>query len=230
MTNKKVLIVGNKPYENFKFDDIIDSFDIIYRCNLAWPDNNNGTKFGRLAMCDHIYLNFVSKSLSKKEIFDLYGSGYDNAYLSDWYDWFQSNKPNFEEIFHMAYNTSQWNSILSSYGCPHQVTRIPRTGFSTIFKALSESTESHSSSEVFVCCFSLSGDEFRKSFGLKDETAKAEGQGCHDKNNEVNILTWLHNNQKVDASLCMLTDTEEPTLQTDNMQPSPFILDLINKK
>lgn len=226
MKDKKVLIVGNKPYSNFKLDKIVDSFDIIYRCNLTGPGNNNGTKFGRLAMCDHIYLNFVSKSLGKEQIFDIYGSEYDNTYLSDWYDYFKVNRSNFEEVFHMPYDISQWNNMLGSYGCPHRFTKIPRTGYSTIFKALRDS-----SNEVFVCSFSLANDEFRKSLGLKDKTAKAEGSGCHDKNGEINILTWLHNNKKVDASLCMLDDTEELSMTLiDNMEPSKFILDLINQE
>ena len=37
MERQKVLILGNKHYYNFKLNDIIDSFDIVYRFNLAYP-------------------------------------------------------------------------------------------------------------------------------------------------------------------------------------------------
>jgi len=55
MKKQKVLILGNKQYYNFRLNDIVDSFDIIYRFNMALPGKNNGTKLGKLAMCSHVY-------------------------------------------------------------------------------------------------------------------------------------------------------------------------------
>jgi len=226
MKGKKVLVLGNKPYSNFKLNNIIDSFDIIYRCNLAWPGKNNGTKFGKLAMCNHIYENFVKKSVSKEQSIKPYENDYDNAYLSDWYDWFQVNKENFDEVFHQNEQTgNQWNEMLKNYGCPHKFTRTPRTGYSTIFRNLI-----NNNSEIYVSSFSLDDDEIRESIGLKIDKAKSEGSGCHSKSDETNILTWLHNNEKIDASLCMLEDTEEISIKSNNMKFSKFILDLVKKK
>ena len=90
MKKEKVLILGNKQYYNFKLDDIIDSFDKVYRFNMAWPGKNNGTKFGNLAMCSHIYLNLVEEPVSKDEIMRIYGDEMEKQFLYDWYDFFQS--------------------------------------------------------------------------------------------------------------------------------------------
>tara|TARA_R110001606_G_scaffold387501_1_gene552198 strand:+ start:104 stop:388 length:285 start_codon:yes stop_codon:yes gene_type:complete len=45
---EKMIIIGNKPYFNFKLDSIIDSFGRNVRCNMSIPNLNNGTK------CDKI--------------------------------------------------------------------------------------------------------------------------------------------------------------------------------
>tara|TARA_R110000824_G_scaffold3379_2_gene15981 strand:- start:3338 stop:4021 length:684 start_codon:yes stop_codon:yes gene_type:complete len=223
---KKVLVVGNKPYSNFKLNKIADSFDITYRCNFARPDHNNGTKFGRLAMCCHIYENFVRNPASKKKMMEIYSDEFDTTFLNDWFDFYQLNKTRFEEIFYQQPEASQWNKMLDGYGCPHRFTKEPRTGYSAVFRALRDEPNN----EVYVMSFSLAGDEYRKSRGVKEKTARAEGHGCHSMSDEINILSWLHNNKTVDASLCMLNDTKELNIQADKyMKPSEFILDLIDK-
>ena len=95
MTRQKILILGNKPYYNVKLNNIIDSFDVVYRFNLARPGENNGTKFGKLAMCSHVYQNLVQKPLSKEQIVEKYKHDYSAAFVSDWYDFFQENKEKF---------------------------------------------------------------------------------------------------------------------------------------
>ena len=229
MKDKKVLILGNKHYYNFKLNDIIDSFDVIYRFNLACPGKNNGTKFGKLAMCQHVYNNFVRNPISKKQMIEIYGSEMDATYLNDWYDFFQENKEKFDEIFHQdEYNWGEWNRMLVEYGSPHRFSKMASTGYSVIFRNLAGSDN-----KVYVSGFTLCNGEIRKTTGEKDEFAKAKNQeqSCHSFSEESRILAWLHNNKKIDASLCMLEDTEELSLKTNayNTEPSEFILDLLNK-
>ena len=130
MTRQKILILGNKPYYNVKLNNIIDSFDVIYRFNLARPGENNGTKFGKLAMCQHVYNNFVRDSISKKQIIDIYESDYSATFVSDWYDFFQENKNNFDEIFHQnEHKWRQWNRMLEQYESPHRFSKMATTGY-----------------------------------------------------------------------------------------------------
>jgi len=225
MKKQKVLIIGNKQYHNFQLNDILDKFDIIYRCNLAFVGKNNGTKFGKLAMCGHIYHHFVKHSTDKEEIMKIYSEEYDATYLSDWYDFFQTNKENFDEIFHQDENNwGEWNRMLEKYGSPHKFSKMASTGCSTIFKNLS-----NDNNEVYISGFTLCDDEIRESIGDGDGTALARNQegGCHSASDEKSILAWLHNNKKIDASLCMLDDANEIS---GNIEPSEFILDLIKNK
>ena len=229
MKNKKILILGNKHYYKFKLNEIIDSFDVIYRFNLACPNRNNGTKFGKLAMCQHVYNNFVENSLSKNEIMQTYKDDYDTSYLNEWYDFFQLNKENFDEIFHQdEYNWGEWNRMLVEYGSPHRFSKMATTGYSVIFSNLADSDN-----QVYVSGFTLCDDELRESVGDADGIAveRSQPNSCHSFSEESRILAWLHNNKKIDASLCMLEDTEELSLKANayNTEPSEFILDLLNK-
>ena len=229
MKKEKVLILGNKQYYNFKLDDIIDSFDKVYRFNMAWPGKNNGTKFGNLAMCSHIYLNLVEEPVSKDEIMRIYGDEMEKQFLYDWYDFFQENKENFDDIFYEDPNNGGlWNKLLHIFDCPHRFTHIPTTGLSVILRHLTEDVE------VCIAGFTLHDDEIRRTYGEKSEVseAKTQGETVHNFTAERNILAWLHNNEKIDASLCMLKDTTVLNLQSNeyNTEPSEFILNLLNEE
>ena len=225
-----ILILGNKHYYNFKLDDTIDSFDVIYRFNLARPNTNNGTKFGKLAMCGHVYQNFVSRSLSKERMIEKYQSSYTAEFVSEYYDFFEENKEKFEEIFHQnEHNWHQWNAILKEYDSPHRFSKMATTGYSTIFRNLQEGNEN-----IYVSGFTLCDKEIRQSIGEEDDftLSKNQGAGFHSYSDERNILAWLHNNKKIDASLCMLEDTEQLSIKYNkyNTVPSQYILDLLNRR
>jgi len=201
MEKKKVLVIGNKQH-GLKLDKVIDSFDVVHRCNLAWMGKGNGTVFGKLAMCNHVYQNFVKTQNSKQEIIGLYSTDYTNEYLSEWYDFFQENKDRFEEIYYQNENNwSQWNSMLEEYGCPHRFSKMASTGYSTIFKSLTDG-----SNEVHISGFSLDKNELRASVGVLDSVTENENAGgrWHSFSDEILILNWLHKNKKINASLCML--------------------------
>lgn len=227
MIKQKTLILGNKHYNNAKLNNIIDSFDVIYRFNLARPRENNGTKFGNLAMCGHVYNNFVRNPISKNQIIDKYKSDYSITFVSDWYDFFQKNKENFDKIFHQnEHNWGQWNRMLEEYGSPHRFSKMATTGYSTIFRKLAGGNN-----QIYVSGFTLCDNEIRKTIGEEEEFSleKNQGYGCHSFSDERDILAWLHNNKKIDASLCMLEDTEQFSLKDNvyNTEPSQYILDLL---
>jgi len=227
MTKQSILILGNKQYDNFKLDAIIDSFDVIYRFNLARPDTNNGTKFGRLAMCSHVYQNFVSSPVSKERMIEFYQSDYTAEFVSDYYDFFQENKKKFDDIF--LQHSYHCNSILEEYGSAHRFSAMPTSGYSTIFQTLQDGNDN-----IYVSGFTLCDEEIRQTVGEEYDfsLSKNQGNSCHSFSDETTILAWLHNNKKIDASLCMLEDTEELNLKENvyNTVPSQFILDLLDRK
>ena len=228
----KTLILGNKYYTNLNLDDIVDSFDVIYRFNLARPGTNNGTKFGNLAMCSHIYQNWVSWPLSKENMIELYGWEYTDDFVSEYYDFFFENQEKFDEIYHQNEDIwYQWNDMLKEYNSPHRFSKMATSGYSTIFRLLQEGKEN-----IYIAGFTLSEKETRRSVGEEYSFALLKNKEeientCHSFSEEKNILAWLHNNKKIDASLCMLEDTEEFTLEdnTYNTVPSQYILELLRR-
>mgnify|MGYP003155614121 FL=1 len=150
-------------------------------------------------------------------------------FLENWYDFFQLNKHKFDKIFYENnYNSATCNSKLQKYGCPHRFSKMVSSGYSIIFKNL------HELKKIYVSGFTLCSNEFRKTSGEKDEYAavKNKGDGYHSFLDENKILAWLHNNNKLDASLCMLEDTADIVFKPNsyNTKPSKFIVDLVEKE
>ena len=65
-------------------------------------------------------------------------------------------------------------------------------------------------------------DEPRVSYYVKESAYETD---CHSKVDELKIIRWLHNNGKIDATLCMLVDSEELTLNCKGMKPTKLMID-----
>jgi len=230
MAKKNILIVGNKLIKNLKICNAIDSFDKIFRCNLATVGSGNGFSFGSLAMCDHVYNNFVTHPKDKSEIMDLYESEYEYNYLSEWFDFFQNNKDNFEEIFYQNGRQQDiFNKILKEYDCPYIFDMMPTTGYSLVMSCLRDFKEDYN---IFVSNFTIDKEETRETLGSTEPKTHQDNSGssCHSFTREGEILRWLHNNNIIDASLCLLNDNDKPELDKDKdgLKVSDFISNLIN--
>ena len=70
---------------------------------------------------------------------------------------------------------------------------------------------------------------------FKSEENKRQGRPelvpfCHNTDNEIKILSWLHQSKTIDATLCMLRDETEPILECKGMKPSAIIIDKLKKE
>lgn len=228
MAKKNIVIVGNKLLENLNLCKAIDSFDKIFRCNLASVGLNNGVNFGSLAMCQHVYDRFVANPRDKSEIMDLYAPEYEDDYLSEWFDFFHSNKDNFEEVFHLdETQKNSFNRILGEYGCPLIFDSMPTTGYSLVMTSLRDLKKDYN---IFVSNFTIDKEETRESLGVTESQTYQDnfGASCHSFKKESEILRWLHKNNIIDASLCLFNDNEKISVNEDGLKVSDFISDLIN--
>jgi len=227
MSNDSIIIVGNKPSVNLNLDRVLDSFNDIYRFNLCVVGKNNGTKFGKLAMCCHIYRNYMEKQYSIDQTLRTYGSELEETFLREWYDFFHINKNKYKKIYYQPNKMHEWNNMLNTYGCSYRFSRSARTGYSTIFENLKKDNK------IYVTGFTLIDDEIQKTMGEINSFAEAKNKGLvkrhHNFVEESKILAWLHNNGKIDASLCMLKDTAEPSFEKNsyNTEPSDFIISFV---
>lgn len=218
----RALIIGNKPYINFQLNNIIDSFDVNYRCNMTYPGRNNGTKFDNLGLCIHLYENLVSKKCSKSEFREIYNANYKKEEVNKFLEEF--DKHQYKNIYYsdnFQKNTNRFNLLLKEYGCTIRFNKMPRTGYTALFDNLLKENK------VFVTNFSIY-DEERVTYYVKKE--KYENNHVHSKDNEIAILRWLHINEKIDASLCLLEDDKEPILNCSTFNPSEVIINKILKE
>lgn len=221
----KVLVIGNKPYRNFSLSPVLDKFEHNIRCNFVVAGNNNGTILDQLALCNHLYHNFVGHPASLEKIIKVYGDAYDLDYINNTYETFCKNIKKYKNVFHANYGPRQ-NQILKKLNCPYKISKISRTGLTVVLDLVAQGKE------AFVTNFSII-NEIRHSYCLKEGFAeKAYAKGGtkhHNTQEEVEVLRWLHLKGIVDASLCLLEDKTDLCFITEELQPTKVITDLLMK-
>ena len=222
---EKVLVIGNKKYENLNLSSLIDSnyFDKIYRCNFGLPKKATGTKYGTLALCNHTHRFFVDTKTPLKEIIKIYGvDGIEEDFLTNFYTRFQKEKHNFEKIYYQSSSAARYNEILKRHDCPLAFKRQPRTGHAVVMELIEEKKQ------VFIFGFTIEQDETRVSYGVKP--GMSDKSPFHSKEEEVNILRWLHSNSIIDASLCLLKDKDRISFCLDkNLKPTREIKNILKE-
>lgn len=210
-----MLIIGNKPFEKLKINRLLDGFENNTRCNMGIPNGNNGSIKDRLAVCNHIYEYFVTSSRSWEFINNTYKNEYHKEYLEYFYNNFSVKDYNLVWYANADNVRNKYNSMLKTMGCPYIFSNQPRTGMVCIFETLSVDIC------PFIFGFSVT-DETRKTYYVKDHIFEKENRGtsCHNKNDELNILRWLHINNYLDATFCMLEDIVDSTIRLNGLEPT----------
>lgn len=211
----KTLIVGNKNYKNLDIGVVIDSFDSIKRCNMSLPMGKNGTKFGSLGLCCHLYDNLVRNPISKDKFCREYPE-YKEEEICNFFQKFDVSK--FSSCYYEHSDISFSNFFLSEIGCPHKFAKQPRTGYASIIDSLTKKEQ------VVVCGFTILKQETRDSWYVKENMGDSE---YHDSTSEIEVLRWLHANDIVDASLCLLKDEETISFVENDLKPTAFIMEFM---
>jgi len=217
---KNVIVIGNKPYRSLDLNRIIDGFDSNYRCNMAMIENNNGTKRDNLGLCNHLYERLISDPYDLKGFIDYYKEFYREEYIEDFFEDFQRTKHEYNRVFYAEPRTSLYNHFLKSAGCPFTFSKRPRTGFAIMMENLL------SNNAVSVVHFSIH-NEVRVTSYVKEGHYESE---CHSMKEELEIFRWLHKNEIVDATLCLLEDSNPPVLIYKGLSPSNKMMTKLNNE
>jgi hypothetical protein len=215
------LIIGNKTYKKLQPSDFLDLFKRNTRCNMALPGNNNGTVYDRLALCNHLYDSLIPEKVSWTDFLSVYELDFKMEYLKHLYNDF--NPSDFNSVYYAdGASGPYYNSLLLSWGCPYSFRARPRTGLTVIFDKILQGIR------PMVFGFSINS-EIRKTFYVKDHVFQREEDGstCHNKDDELKIIRWLHENNKIDITPCMLQDCEVPTINCEGLKPSQDTVDLL---
>lgn len=219
------LIIGNKPYNNLNVNGVIDHFTKNTRLNLGIPYGNNGTVKDELFVCSHIYDNLIDIKKNDQawnKINQFYGFQYKMEFVQHFYDIFDRNEYNDIISNHDLFSFSLCNGQLNDMGCPYRFSQPPRSGMASMLKLIRESVD------IFAFGFSLT-NEVRKTHYVKDIIFNREENNTsgHCKLDEINIIRWLHHNKKIDATLCMLSDSEPAMLDCNRLMPTDISIDII---
>tara|TARA_Y100000385_G_C12996089_1_gene594998 strand:+ start:136 stop:876 length:741 start_codon:yes stop_codon:yes gene_type:complete len=238
---QEFLLIGSKPYINIDINAIIDYFPRNGRCNMAVPFGNNGSKKDELFVCTHV-AEIIKEYYEPEQTEELRKKAWD-IFVNDSHYWYNREyKQNFLQIFYETFKPNDYkitrfteplleHHIVSEYlekiECPYVLHSIPRTGISAIVKKLKQNVK------PFIFGFTIDEKEVRKSYYVQDHVFKKEEnqqrlEAFHDKTQEIYILRWLHANNFLDATLCMLEDTLDATIETKGLVPKQESLDILH--
>ena len=219
MLNESIIVIGNKPYKQLQLNKIIDEWDKNIRCNFGLPSNNNGTKYYDHFLNVHCYINVIINNMSTM---DTYKRCIDLNYL----EYFKKNfnKRHYKKIYRQNNNHKRnYNIFLKNIQCPYIFKKHPRCGCNAVFEHLL-----HNKHKIYITHFNINNTNKDKySHRYVNESKLKKKTSCHDVDNEVDILIWLHNNNYIDVTLSILEDTEIPTCNCIHVKPSLIILTLI---
>jgi hypothetical protein len=221
------VLIGNYPYKHINFDSVLNNFDENCRFNCVLLNENNGKKCDELILCCHLYENvkktFDWKNNSRTAQFDYLYSKYKHCYTKEYlYKFYQNFQPSQYKIGHIKKEKNEINKFLQAIKCPYSYkARIARTGFSKIIDELQKKNR------IYLSHFTIDNKAMRYSNGVLKEQIVIESTGCHlySKESETQIIMWLHENNYLDATLCMILDQKKLTFKTYGLKPSKFILD-----
>lgn len=235
MDKKIILFIGNKPYVEADLNDMLDSLtENTVRHNMTLPGKNNGTICDKLYLCQHLNNNVIARECTLDNMLAFYGSEYKHECIIDFVKSF--NKDDYSLIGLLdgpATNVDAFNEFLQKLtGDPEmKFTAYPRTGFISLMNSVIKHKTEIENGDVVLLVFGYSVvDEVRTSYYVKHETSMNESV-CHNKTDELKIITWLHNHSYIDATLCMLTDTKNLIISTNGttMKPTNRIMNIIEK-
>lgn len=219
-----MIIIGNKPYHNIKLNNIIDNFDKNIRCNFGLPNYNNGTKSCIQFFNCHVYDN-VNKNNIKSYINTTTAN---EEYILNFINTFDKN--NYKQIIRQNNSlVSRYNNYLKSINCPFKFNKVPRMGCNAIFDTLlqincTDKFIKDDINDIFISHMSLTNENNQIEHLYNINRKPSE---CHNINDEINIITWLHNNKIIDATLCSLKDNILPTIDCSIIKPSIYITYLL---
>lgn len=207
-----IVIIGNKNYKNLKLNNILDYFDNNIRFNFGLPNNNNGTKFDNIVLNNHVF-EYAKKNLQEKinKYCDFFSIS--EEHITN----FHNNLNKFKNIEKQINDWRKINIFLEKINCPYKYTDLPRVGYLKMMQLIMNNIK------PFIYGFSINSI-FEEHLYVKnlyygnkdDDPVKRTG---HNELCEIEILKWLHNNNYIDATLCMLNDEEIPTLECNILKP-----------
>jgi len=206
------LLIGSKSYLNLKLNSFIDNnFKNYYRMNLNITKMNSGNKNSNIQFLNiHMYDKYIKK-LPLKSYIDHYGKLVtDKKYLVNYLNYINNSNSKF--LYFPNNNTILLKKILKINNININIKKQCRAGYGGLAYLIEQGIK------PFVIGFSLNNNNTiykKKSW---------RSSNCHNYYIEGLILIQLHKKNLIDASLCLIKDCKNVTLDCNIFLPSIEIL------
>ncbi len=238
-TVKTILFIGSKPYVNAKMTKMLDSItENTVRHNMSLPDRNNGTHCDKLYLCNHLHWNIVKRKLCESNMLSVYEKQYKRDSIVDFVANFDKEKYASIELMDgtNTSHTTKINNFLKSVSMDSSLrfTKQIRTGMLSLLLTIIKHKKEVERGDVEILVFGYSvTNEVRLSSYVKDDVCvRVHTTNLHHSAaEEVKVLRWLHANKFVDATLCMIEDTEDLSIATSivGLEPSLRVMNIIEE-
>ena len=208
-----MIIVGGK-FGRINLNRLIDSFDRIVRCNMALPNGYNGENTDIIYLNNHLYINVFKNRKTDDELFSLYPHT-DKIFLEK----LSMLTKKIHVLEMMETNNKKSNKILKKLNI-EGFSGQPRCGIQAVLYCISKKETS-----IFLSGFSITDDNDNTAFynNIKSIYEK------HKPDEEFRVIKQLHEKGIIDATFCLLRDSEKPILDCKLLKPSSQGIELLQK-
>jgi len=221
----EILLIGNKQYLNLNIDVLLDGFEENYRFNCCIPNNNNGTKYDKIVLNNHIFKNCMKHDIDY--IKNTYCKKFDVSenYIENFYNCLNR----YNSIECQSNSWKYFNIFLESKKCPYKFTHLPRIGYIKMMEMIIQNKKPILFGWT-VKDFFNEKHLYNKNLFYGDLTKNNIERTGHNHDIEEKILSWLHKNKFIDMSLCLLKDEKVLSFANYPINPTQKILKLLQEK
>jgi len=202
---KRILIIGGKEIP-VSIKPLIESYEYVCRINTnlyEWNDKQKNILF----VNNHVNANLVKGDRTPEELINANYWFLKKERINNFRE--KAKREDVKIIQQMDDWTSNFcdksNKILEIIKCPYRFVKQPRCGYQAILYFIL------SGYMVDVCGFSFKNENNKSRY-----TGEKKVSDCHDTKLELEVLYWLHENKKINATLCMLENFKLPFLNCEN--------------
>lgn len=218
----KTIIVGSKKYKFNKLNTIVDKFENNYRFNMSLPGSNNGTKYDKIILNNHVFDSLfqnITQNINK------YNGTFSisNAHIINFYN----NIKKYKNVIKQKYqDIHDLNIFLNKINCNCKFTHLPRIGYQCVIDNVINNNKPYILGFSLVP-FNFEEHIYNKNLKYGNPSLNQIQRSGHNEETEIKVLLWLHDNDYIDATLCMISNECEKYILLDCSIINPKIETLI---
>tara|TARA_R100001163_G_C5056406_1_gene192813 strand:- start:435 stop:1076 length:642 start_codon:yes stop_codon:yes gene_type:complete len=211
-----MIICGSRKYKNINLDPLVDSFDWIVRHNMLMQ----GCGYGQKLSSRQIINSHINRNIDRGYVLGNWNNDYGKEYktspevIEKFYNFTQENS---DRLFFFEHNNGP--TLFNILPNKHRTNCMPRVGMAYLAHAIDKGDK------PFLIGYSISEDTLLSHSVCTKEKLNTT---CHNPHKEIEIIKYLHNEGKLDATFCCIEDKAELTLN-DTIEHTEEALEILRR-